>query len=75
MNDSLLCSIAVISEIHGNVVVRNAVLEGLRSQSYDVLVVTDGLGLNGPRPVACIDIVRELSFSYNLRERRPVRPW
>ena len=60
MNDTLPYSVAVISDIHGNVVALNAVLEDLQSQPCDRLVVAGDLVLSGPRPAESLDTIRNL---------------
>ena len=72
MNDTLPYSVAVISDIHGNVVALNAVLEDLRNRPYDSLVVAGDLVLSGPRPAESLDTIRNLGGSHDLREHRPV---
>ena len=53
--------IAIISDIHGNQVALNAVLEDLASQSsVDHLVVAGDLCLNGPCPREVLEIVQGL---------------
>ena len=60
MNDTLPYSVAVISDIHGNVAALNAVLEDLQSQPCDRLVVAGDLVLSGPRPAESLDAIRNL---------------
>ncbi len=60
MNDTLPYSVAVISDIHGNVAALNAVLEDLQRQSCDRLVVAGDLVLSGPRPAESLDAIRSL---------------
>ena len=60
MNDTLPYSVAVISDIHGNVAALNAVLEDLQRQPCDRLVVAGDLVLSGPRPVESLDAIRDL---------------
>ena len=60
MNDTLPYSVAVISDIHGNVAALNAVLEDLRNRPYDSLVVAGDLVLSGPRPAESLDAIRNL---------------
>ena len=63
MNDTLPYSVAVISDIHGNVAALNAVLEDLQSQPVDRLVVAGDLVLSGPRPAESLDAIRNLGVS------------
>lgn len=60
MTDALPYSVAVISDIHGNVAALNAVLEDLRIRPCDRLVVAGDLVLSGPRPAESLDAVRNL---------------
>ena len=60
MTDALPYSVAVISDIHGNVAALNAVLEDLQSQPFDRLVVAGDLVLSGPRPAESLDTIRNL---------------
>ena len=60
MNASLSYSVAVIADIHGNVAALNAVLEDLKSQPCDHLVVAGDLVLNGPRPAESLDTIQNL---------------
>lgn len=51
--------IAVFSDVHGNLTAFRAVLEDIKQQpSLDVVVFAGDLCLFGPRPQACIDLLR-----------------
>ncbi|CAN5824490.1 metallophosphoesterase family protein [soil metagenome] len=52
--------IAVISDIHGNLVALDAVLDDLARERYDELICLGDVALRGPQPVACLERVREL---------------
>jgi putative phosphoesterase len=53
--------IAILSDIHGNEIALKAVLQDLSQQpAIDQTIVAGDLCLNGPRPRATLEIVREL---------------
>lgn len=52
--------IALISDIHGNVLALDAALKEIESRRADRIVILGDLVLNGPRPVETVDRVREL---------------
>jgi len=52
-------TVAVISDIHGNVAGFDAVLADLTTQPHDLLVIAGDLVLNGPRPAESLARVRE----------------
>lgn len=52
--------IAIISDIHGNQVALDAVLEDLAHQSIDQIVVAGDLCLNGPRPKEVLETLQSL---------------
>src|SRR5262245_49225490 len=53
--------VAVISDIHGNQLALEAVLDDLaRQPRYDQLVIAGDLCLNGPRPQEVLQIVQRL---------------
>lgn len=60
MDDTLLYSVAVISDIHGNAAALDAVLEGLRNRPFDSLVVAGDLVLSGPRPAESLHAIQNL---------------
>jgi predicted phosphodiesterase len=53
-------TVAVFSDIHGNLLALDAVLADLARHSYDALVVAGDLLINGPHPVACLARLRAL---------------
>lgn len=53
--------IAAISDIHGNAVAFEAVLEDLRRQSPDVIVCLGDVVMRGPQPRECVDLLRSLN--------------
>jgi putative phosphoesterase len=52
---------AVISDIHGNCVALDAVLEELRAEQPDQMVCLGDVAQGGPQPKDCVDRVRELA--------------
>ena len=52
--------IAVISDPHGNAAALEAVSRAVRAAKPDAVFLTGDLVLNGPEPVATLDLVREL---------------
>jgi predicted phosphodiesterase len=52
--------VALISDIHGNLVALDAVLADIARQGVDVTVCLGDIALSGPRPGACIESVRLL---------------
>ncbi len=52
-------TIAVLSDIHGNLAGFDAVLADLTTQRYDALVIAGDLVLNGPHPAESLARVRE----------------
>jgi putative phosphoesterase len=52
--------IAVIADIHGNLVALDAVLDGLADETYNEIVCLGDVALRGPQPVECLQRVREL---------------
>lgn len=52
-------TVAVLSDIHGNLAGFNAALAELATQRYDALVIAGDLVLNGPRPTESLARVRE----------------
>jgi len=52
--------IAVISDMHGNVVALEAVRKALKKEKPDVVLVAGDLVMNGPEPGATVDAIREM---------------
>ena len=52
--------IAVIADIHGNLVALDAVLDDLARDPFDELICLGDVALRGPQPRECIDRLREL---------------
>jgi putative phosphoesterase len=52
--------IAVISDVHGNLVALEAVRAAVKKERADALMVCGDLVLNGPDPAGVVDAVREL---------------
>lgn len=52
-------SVAVISDIHGNVAAFDAALADLATQPHDAVVIAGDLALFGPRPTAALARVRQ----------------
>lgn len=52
--------IAVISDVHGNLVALEAVLDDLSSSRYDGIVCLGDVALRGPQPRECLQIVQGL---------------
>lgn len=61
MNDAGSYAVAVIADIHGNVAALTAVLEALKNQTFDRLVVAGDLVKNGPRPIESLDTIKNLN--------------
>jgi predicted phosphodiesterase len=57
--DSL--TVAVISDIHGNLAAFEAILDQLQSIPHDQIVIAGDLVLFGPRPAETVDLVRSLN--------------
>ena len=55
-----MARIAVLGDIHGNVVALEAVRKAIKAAKPDALMITGDLVLNGPEPAAAVDAVREL---------------
>lgn len=53
-------SIAYISDIHGNATALEAVLEDIKQQNIDQIVVLGDLCFRGPEPKKSLDLIREL---------------
>jgi putative phosphoesterase len=54
--------IAILSDVHGNAVALDAVLDDVRRQTPDLIVHGGDLVFNGPRPADVVDRVRELGW-------------
>ena len=52
--------IAVLSDVHGNVLALEAVRKALKKEKPDVVLVAGDLVMNGPEPVATVDAIREM---------------
>lgn len=53
--------LAAISDIHGNAVAFQAVVDDLRRQSPDVVVCLGDIVMRGPQPKECVDMLRSLN--------------
>lgn len=51
--------IALFSDVHGNLAALEAVLAAIDAQGVDLVIFAGDLCLFGPRPAACIDLVRQ----------------
>ena len=56
----LMARIAVLSDVHGNLVALEAVRAALKKERPDAVMVCGDLVLNGPDPVGVVDAIREL---------------
>jgi putative phosphoesterase len=54
--------VAIVSDIHGNLVALDAVLADLERVAPDVVAHGGDLAFRGPRPAECVDRVRELAW-------------
>jgi putative phosphoesterase len=54
--------IAIVSDVHGNLVALEAVLEDLQEAKPDLVVHGGDLAWRGPRPVECVDRIREAGW-------------
>ena len=52
--------IAVLSDVHGNVVALEAVRKALKKEKPDVTLIAGDLVMNGPEPGAAVDAIREM---------------
>jgi len=55
-----LTRIAVLSDVHGNVIALEAVRKALKREKPDVTLIAGDLVLNGPEPGATVDALREM---------------
>lgn len=58
--------IAAISDIHGNLEALNAVINDIKKENADKIFVCGYLAVAGPNPVEVIDLLQELSSSFNM---------
>jgi putative phosphoesterase len=54
--------LAIVSDVHGNLVALEAVVADLESARPDLIVHGGDLAFNGPRPAECLDLIRELGW-------------
>ncbi len=54
--------VAIVSDIHGNLVALESVLADLDETRPDLVAHGGDLAFNGPRPAECVDRVRELGW-------------
>ena len=52
--------LAVLSDVHGNVLALEAVRKALKKEKPDVVLVAGDLVMNGPEPGATVDVLREM---------------
>jgi putative phosphoesterase len=52
--------IAVLSDVHGNVLALEAVRKAIKKEKPDVVLVAGDIVLNGPEPGATVDAIREM---------------
>ena len=52
--------IAVLSDVHGNLVALEAVRKALKKEKPDVTLIAGDLVMNGPEPGATVDAIREM---------------
>jgi putative phosphoesterase len=55
-----MARIAVLSDVHGNLVALEAVRAAVKKERPDALMICGDLVLNGPDPVGVVDAIREL---------------
>lgn len=54
--------LAIVSDVHGNLVALEAVIADLERVAPDLVVHGGDLAFNGPRPAECVDRIRELGW-------------
>jgi len=54
--------VAIVSDVHGNLVALEAVVADLEQVRPDLVVHGGDLAFNGPRPAECVDRIRELGW-------------
>lgn len=54
--------IAILSDVHGNLVALDAVVADVEQLQPDLIVHGGDLAFNGPRPAECVDRIRELGW-------------
>jgi predicted phosphodiesterase len=54
--------IAIVSDVHGNLVALEAVIADLERAAPDLVVQGGDLVIGGPRPAECVDRIRELGW-------------
>jgi putative phosphoesterase len=54
--------LAIVSDVHGNLVALDAVVADLERVRPDLVVHGGDLAFNGPRPAECVDRIRELGW-------------
>jgi len=51
--------IAIFSDVHGNLTALEAVLSDIKKQAPDLIIFAGDLCLFGPRPAACLNLIRQ----------------
>src|SRR5262245_43528092 len=55
-------SIAIVSDVHGNLPALEAVVAELEREEHELVVHGGDLALTGPRPAEVVDMIRELGW-------------